>query len=63
MLIALWENHQANGVALKVRATWAGAANDSEPCANFYTHAKRRSSITVEIRKKWRLSPLLSPCA
>ena len=63
MLIALWENHHASGVALKVLATWAGAVNDSSPCANFYTDSKRRSSITAKMRKKWRLSPLLSPCS
>ncbi len=61
MLIALWENHQASGVALKVLATWAGAVNDSDPCANSYTHSKRRSSVTTKALRKWRLSPLLSP--
>ncbi len=60
-LIALWENHHASGVALKVLATWAGAVNDSDPCANFYTHSKRRSSVTAKTLRKWRLSPLLSP--
>ena len=44
-LIALREIHHASGVALKVLATWAGAVNDSDPCANFYTHSKRQSSI------------------
>lgn len=63
MLIALWENHHASGVALKVLATWAGAVNDSDPCANFYTHSKWRSSITAKALRKWRLSPLLSPCS
>jgi len=62
-LIALRENHHASGVALKVLATWAGAVNDSGPCANFYTHSKRRSSVTAKACKKWRLSPLLSPCS
>ena len=62
-LIALWENHHASGVALKVLATWAGAVNDSGPCANFYTHSKRRSSVTAKALRKWRLSPLLSPCS
>lgn len=62
-LIALLENHHASGVALKVLATWAGAVNDSGPCANFYTHSKRRSSVTAKACKKWRLSPLLSPCS
>ena len=61
MLIALWENHHASGVALKVLATWAGAVNDSDPCANCYTHSERRSSIKDKACKKWRLSPLLSP--
>ena len=61
MLIALWENHHASGVALKVLATWAGAVNDSSPCANFYTCSKRRSSVTTKALKKWRLSPFLSP--
>ena len=61
MLIALWENHHASGVALKVLATWAGAVNDSDPCANFYTHSKTRSSVTAKAPKKRRLSPLLSP--
>jgi hypothetical protein len=60
-LIALWDNHHASGVALKVLATWAGAVNDSDPCANFYTRSKRRSSVMAKARKKWRLSPLLSP--
>jgi len=60
-LIALRKNHHTSGVALKVLATWAGAVNDSGPCANCYTHAKRRSSIPAKVRKKWRLSPLLSP--
>ena len=60
-LIALRKNHHANGVALKVLATWAGAVNDSGPCANFYTHSKRRSSVTANALRKWRLSPLLSP--
>lgn len=50
-----------SGVALKVLATWAGAVNDSGPCANFYTHSKRWSSVMAKARKKWRLSPLLSP--
>ena len=63
MLIALWENHHTSGVALKVLATWAGAVNDSDPCANFYTHSKRRSSVTAEVLRKWRLSPILSPCS
>ena len=63
MLIALWENHHASGVALKVLATWAGAVNDSDPCANFYTHSKWRSSVTAKALRKWRLSPLLSPCS
>lgn len=63
MLIALWENHHASGVALKVLATWAGAVNDSGPCANFYTCSKRRSSVTAEVLRKWRLSPILSPCS
>ncbi len=58
--IALRENHHASGVALKVLATWAGAVNDSDPCANFYTHSKTRSSVTAKAPKKWRLSPLLS---
>jgi len=52
MLIALWENHHASGVALKGLATWAGAVNDSDPCANFYTRSKRRSSVTAKARKK-----------
>ncbi len=60
-LIALRKNHHANGVALKVLATWAGAVNDSGPCANFYTHSKRRSSVTTKACEKWRLSPVLSP--
>ncbi len=47
-LIALRENHHASGVALKVLTTWAGAVNDSDPCANFYTHSKRRSSVTTK---------------
>ncbi len=47
-LIALGENHHASGVALKVLATWAGAVNNSDPCANFYTHSKRRSSLTTK---------------
>lgn len=63
MLIALWENHQASGVALKVLATWAGTVNDSDLCANSYTHSKRRSSITTKAFRKWRLSPRLSPCS
>lgn len=63
MLIALWENHHASGIALKVLAIWAGAVNDSDPCANCYTHSKRRSSVTAKAYKKWRLSPLLSPCS
>ena len=62
MLIALWENHHTSGVALKVLATWAGAVNDSDPCTNFYTHSKRWSSVTANALRKWRLSPLLSPC-
>ena len=62
-LIALRENHHASDLALKVLATWAGAVNDSDPCANCYTHSKTRSSITAKARKKWRLSPLLSPRA
>ena len=62
-LIALWENHHASGVALKGLAPWAGAVNDSDPCANFYTHSKRRSSVTANALRKWRLSPLLSPCS
>ena len=57
-LIALRKNHHTSGVALKVLATWAGAVNDSDPCANFYTHSKRRSSFTAKTHKKWRLSPL-----
>lgn len=57
------KNHHTSGVALKVLATWAGAVNDSDPCANFYTHSKRRSSVTAEVLRKWRLSPLLSPCS
>jgi hypothetical protein len=60
--IALRENHHVSGVALKVLATWVGAANDSGPCTNCYTHSKRRSSVTAKTCKKWRLSPLLSPC-
>jgi hypothetical protein len=60
-LIALRENHHASGVALKVLATRADAVNDSDPCANFYTHSKRRSSVIAKACKKWRLSPLLSP--
>jgi hypothetical protein len=59
--IALRENHHVSGVALKVLATWAGAVNDSGPCANCYTHSKRRSSVTAKACKKWRQSPLLSP--
>jgi len=47
---------------LKVLTTWAGAVNDSDPCANFYTHSESRSSITAKACKKWRLSPLVSPC-
>ena len=62
-LIALREIHHASGVALKVLTTWAGAVNDSDPCANFYTHLKRRSSVTANALRKWRLSPLLSPCS
>ena len=62
MLIALLENHHARGVALKVLATWAGAVNDSDPCTNFYTHSKRRSSVTANALRKWRLSPHLHPC-
>ena len=61
--IALRENHHASGVALKVLATWAGAVNDSDPCANCYTRSKRRSSVTANALRKWRLSPLLSPCS
>ena len=60
-LIALQENHHASDVALKVLATWAGAVNDSDPCANFYTRSKRRSSVTANALRKWRLSPLMSP--
>ena len=63
MLIALWENHHASGVALKVLTTWAGAVNDSDPCANIYTHSKKRSSVTAEVLRKWQLSPVLSPCS
>ena len=59
-LIALRENHHASGVALKVLAIRAGAINDSDPCANFYTHSKSWSSIPAKACIKWRLSPLLS---
>jgi hypothetical protein len=46
-LIALRENHHASGVALKVPATWAAAVNDSDPCANCYTHSKIPSSAAA----------------
>ena len=62
-LIALRKNHHTSGVALKVLATWAGAVNDSDPYANFYTPSKKRSSVTAEVLRKWRLSPVLSPCS
>ncbi len=61
MLIALWENHHASGVALKVLATWAGAVNDSGPCANFYTCSKRRSSIPAKVATVATLSPRSKP--
>jgi hypothetical protein len=64
MLIALRKNHHhASDVALKVLATWAGAVNDSGPCANCYTHSKSWSSVTAKTGKQWRLSPFLSPCS
>jgi hypothetical protein len=62
-LIALRKNHHTSGVALKVLATWAGAVIDSDPYANFYTPSKKRSSVTAEVLRKWRLSPVLSPCS
>lgn len=60
-LTALGEEPPREWPSLQGSGYWAGAVNDSDPYVNFYTHTKRRSSVTVNALRKWRLSPLLSP--